>query len=64
MKYFLSANTGIEALDKHEVEVTREEFIKAERQAGFYPKGGGDHLATGGFSGGGIRGRIKYEEGD
>lgn len=43
-----------------EKEVSREEFIKAERQAGFRPKGGGDGLATGGFgSNEGISGRIE-----
>lgn len=39
--------------------VTRQEFIAAERQSGFYPKGGGDHLATGGFVGNtGSQGRV------
>jgi len=43
-----------------EQEVTREQFIRAERGAGFRPKYGGDGLATGGFSTGTIRGRIQY----
>lgn len=53
-RYFLKA-------DWQEVwdEVTREQFIAAERAAGFRPKGGGDGLATAGFSGGGVRGRIE-----
>jgi len=54
-KYYLSFH-GLEK------EVTKEEFIKAERQAGFYSKFGPDHLATGGFGGGGISGSIRYEE--
>jgi len=47
---------------KHEIfgtkQVTKEEWIKAERSAGFYPKYGGDGPATGGFSGNGISGSI------
>jgi hypothetical protein len=39
-------------------QVTREEWIKAERSAGFHPKYGGDGPATGGFSGNGISGSI------
>lgn len=42
-------------------EVTREEWIKAERAAGFRPKGGGDEEATGGFgSSQGVNGSIEY----
>ena len=40
-------------------EVTEEEFIKAERSAGFRPKYG-DGVATGGFSNGSISGRVEY----
>lgn len=44
-----------------EKEVTKEEFIKAERAAGFYPKSGNpDDCATGGFGGDGLRGSVKY----
>lgn len=55
IKYFLS----------HEIlgekEVTKEEFIKAERQAGFYPKSGNcEDCATSGFSRGSISGTVKY----
>ena len=39
-------------------EVTKEQWVSAERSAGFRPKGGGDGCATGGFSGHGVRGRI------
>lgn len=40
-------------------EVTKEKFIRAERAAGFRPKGDGDGLATGGFSDGGVSGKIE-----
>ena len=40
-------------------EVTRQQFVTAERAAGFRPKFG-DGLATGGFTGGGVSGKIKY----
>jgi hypothetical protein len=42
-------------------EVTLRQFIQAERSAGFRPKGGGDGPATGGFSGGGVSGRMQTE---
>ncbi|EAM7657038.1 hypothetical protein GSB13_003858 [Salmonella enterica] len=41
-----------------EKEVTQEEFINAERAAGFYPKSGSG-VATGGFGSGDIRGRVE-----
>jgi len=53
-KYFLKADWQEEY-----TEVTREQFIAAERAAGFRPKGGGDELATGGFSAGNISGKIE-----
>ena len=63
-KYFLSATIGGEKIER---EVTREEFCKAERAAGFRPKlWSGDPAymttpATGGFSNGnGISGRTEY----
>ena len=40
-------------------QVTKEEWITAERAAGFHPKYGGDGPATGGFSGNGMRGSIR-----
>ena len=43
------------------VEVSKERFIRAERQAGFHSKFGPDNVATGGFSGNGIRGKVNYE---
>jgi hypothetical protein len=38
--------------------VTRDQFIRAERAAGFRPKFGGDRLATSGFGAGGVVGRV------
>lgn len=63
-RYFLSAKLGSEEVEQ---KVTVEEFCKAERQAGFRPKMASDDPrymltpATGGFSGGGISGHMKYE---
>ncbi len=42
-------------------EATKDQFIKSERGAGFYPKYG-NGLATAGFSGGSVQGRITYGE--
>jgi len=48
--------------------VTKEEWIKAERQAGFRPKCAytdPDYMkicATGGFGGNGVEGKITFEE--
>jgi hypothetical protein len=60
-KYYLShAQLG-------EKEVTKEEFIAAERAAGFRPKLSSNHpdymkvCATGGFGIGGISGRIEND---
>ena len=48
-----------------EKEVSKEEFIKAERNAGFYPKSGnGDDCATGGFAAAGINGTVRYIKND
>lgn len=41
-----------------EKEVTQEEFIAAERAAGFFPKSGSG-VATGGFRCGDVRGRTE-----
>lgn len=52
-----------------ETEVTRSEFIKYERRAGFQPKMSSDDphymdtLATSGFGANGVRGRIEFNEG-
>lgn len=53
-KYF------IEVKGFGEKEVTKEEFIKFERQAGFRPKNGCGDVATGGFCSGSISGRVEY----
>lgn len=42
-------------------EATMQQFIKAERGAGFYPKTG-DGTATASFSGSGVEGRTTYGE--
>lgn len=44
VRYFLSINGSPEE------EVTKEQFIKAEREAGFHPKKGLEPPATDGFS--------------
>jgi hypothetical protein len=41
---------------------TEEQFVKAERNAGFFPKPGCGEVATGGFSGRATEGRITYGE--
>jgi len=45
-----------------EVEVSREEWVRAERQAGFYPSGGDplDEPCTACFSARGVQGRVEY----
>ena len=65
-RYFLKYGRG------SWIGVTKEEFIRAEREAGFYPKGynylrgeGADVCATGGFGVGGIdsvAGRIRNDD--
>lgn len=58
-RYFLTRGEG------DETEVSRDDFIRAERNAGFRPKCASDHpdyrttLATGGFGGCGVSGRIE-----
>lgn len=56
-KYYLKGNW-----ESGWTEVTKDDWIRAERSAGFRSKFGDDHEATGGFSGGGISGRIEYVE--
>lgn len=43
---------------KEYVEVTKEEYIRAERAAGFHSKFGPNHPATSAFSGGSMSGRT------
>lgn len=54
-KFFLAID--IEPLEWREV--TKEQFIKAERNAGFWPKVEGE-VATGSFGGRGVVGRTEY----
>ena len=63
-KYYLSVTFGGEKIER---EVSLEEFCKAERAAGFYPKRTSisdiNYLttpATGGFSGTGVSGIVRY----
>jgi hypothetical protein len=62
-KYSLYTGFGPERKEK---EVTKQEFIRAERNAGFRPKLASDHpdymntCATGGFGSGNNGGSIKY----
>ena len=57
MKYFLKADH-----QEEEEEVTEEDFITAERNAGFHSKFGRNSVATGGFSAHGISGRVEYDD--
>lgn len=57
-RYYLSS----ESLP--EKEVTQQEFIRAEQAAGFRSKFGDDHVATGGFTGRGMHGRVVYVDPD
>ncbi len=43
-------------------EATREQFVQAERSAGFCPKPGCGPVATAGFHSSGVEGRITYGE--
>ena len=55
-RYFLRLEPGGE-----ELEVTKAEFVAAERAAGFRNTSGrDDEPATGGFGNGTIRGRVEY----
>lgn len=58
MKYFLKSSWE----DKY-TKVTKQQYINAEKKAGFQSDEPGE-TATGGFSGHGISGRIKYEKED
>lgn len=57
-RYYLS----VDGLD-NEIEVTKAQFVRSERNAGFRPKRGmpDDEPVTGGFSNGQIKGRVSYE---
>lgn len=55
-RYYL----GVTGREESFVEVTQDEFVRAERGAGFRPKPGLGPVATGGFTSGGITGRVRY----
>lgn len=60
MRFFLKA-----AWQDREVEVTKEQFVAAERNAGFRPKGEDrGQPATAGFGNGSVSGRVVYEDKD
>ncbi len=50
--------------DDSMIEVTKEQFVKAERASGFHNTNGEpDELATAGFNASnGLRGSVRYEE--
>ena len=54
-KYYLKA-----FYEKEYKEVSQDEFVKAERHAGFRPKPGCGPVATAGFNGGGLEGYVEY----
>jgi len=58
-KYFLKSDHQTEW-----EEVTKEQWVRAERNAGFYPKKCFDDkdCATGGFSGHGMQGKIEFKK--
>lgn len=49
----------IQVGENPEQEVSKEDFIKLERQAGFYSKFGPNEVATGSFSNGALSGRTE-----
>jgi len=60
MKYYLT-----DFWQGSEIEVTRSEYIQAERNAGFFPKGDQNDIASYSFYTSGIgRGRTECEESD
>ena len=58
MRFFLRA-----FYESQDVEVTREQYIRAERNMGFFPKTG-TGIATAAFSGRGVSGHVIYEDTD
>ncbi len=55
-RYYLKADW-----QKDYQEVTKKQFIAAERAAGFRSKLGPNAVATGGFSGNGVSGKVEYD---
>ena len=58
MRFFLRA-----FYESKDVEVTREQYIHAERNMGFFPKNG-TGIATAAFAGRGVSGHVVYEDTD
>lgn len=58
MKYFLKGDWA-----KEYTEVTRNQYIDAKGEAGFWPNEPGE-IATISFDGHGINGKVEYEEED
>jgi len=56
-KYFIKS-----FLNEDYKEVTKEEYVKVERLAGFRSKFGPNEIATAAFSGSGWHGYIRYNE--
>jgi hypothetical protein len=55
-KYFLKA-----AWEEDFRKVTEEQFIAAEREAGFHSKFGENTVATAGFNSNGVCGKVEYD---
>ena len=56
----LDLDDWAEDIDLDWKEVTKEQYMRAERAAGFRSKFGPGHIATAGFSGSGVRGKVSY----
>lgn len=52
-RYFLTVTT--------KTEVSKDQFIRAERDAGFFPKNGGEGCATSGFGNDNVQGTVTTE---
>lgn len=64
-KYFLKTTNPITGTESEWEEVTREQFVFAERISGFHdPRQNADGTATGAFSSGALRGKVVYERAD
>jgi len=55
IKYYLKVSW-----QKEYTEVTKEEYIRAERNAGFHSKFGDGEIATASFSNGNVEGKVRY----
>jgi len=59
MKYYLK----LAGIDMEWREVTKDEYIRTEQNAGFHSKFGRDYIATASFGTGTVEGKVEYEEG-